>query len=356
MEKYIGLDVHAVSTTVAVIGRTGKRIRVEVIETSAVTLVETMARYDGSLHVCFEEGAQSEWLYELLRPHVDEVVCVQPTKKPLGPKNDERDALALADRLRMGTLERIVYKETGSVGALRQAVRAHRLITRDVSRVKNRLRSIYRSRGVRCPNEDIYHPKKRGVWVEQLTEMSRDVIEMLNDELDALEAIRKRALARLEEEATHHAIVDRLSTVPGIGLIRACYIVATVVTPHRFRSKRPFWSYCGLAVVTQSSADWIRQRGSWIRSVRATRTRGLNLNRNAVMKDVMKGAALSIIQFSDEHPLKQDYLQMIHRGLRPNLARLTLARKIAATVLSIWKNGEVYDLAKRYRPPKTTAA
>src|SRR5262249_13249267 len=258
--------------------------------------------------------------------------------------------------LRMGTLERIVYKETGSVGALRQAVRAHRLITRDVSRVKNRLRSIYRSRGVRCPNEDIYHPKKRGVWVEQLTEMSRDVIEMLNDELDALEAIRKRALARLEEEATHHAIVGRLSTVPGIGRIRACYIVATVVTPHRFRSKRPFWSYCGLAVVTQSSADWIRQRGSWIRSVRATRTRGLNLNRNAVMKDVMKGAALSIIQFSDEHPLKQDYLQMIHRGLRPNLARLTLARKIAATVLSIWKNGEVYDLAKRYRPPKTTAA
>jgi hypothetical protein len=34
---------------------------------------------------------------------------------------------------------------------------------------------------------------------------------------------------------------------------------------------------------------------------------------------------------------------MIGKGIKPPLARLTVARRIAATVLSMWKNQEVYD-------------
>jgi hypothetical protein len=34
---------------------------------------------------------------------------------------------------------------------------------------------------------------------------------------------------------------------------------------------------------------------------------------------------------------------MLEAGIKPNLAKLTLARKIAATVLSMWKHQEVYD-------------
>jgi hypothetical protein len=177
---------------------------------------------------------------------------------------------------------------------------------------------------------------------------------MLTEQLDAVEKLKEKATERMLEEARHHSVVDRLSTVPGIGEIRAAYLVATVVTPHRFRSKRQFWAYCGFAVVTQSSADWLRNKGQWVRA-RSMRTRGLNLNRNPVMKDIFKGAALSIIAMPDSHPLKQDYVQMLERGMKPNMARLTLARKLAATVLSIWKNQEVYDVKKRYLPKRTAA-
>ena len=34
---------------------------------------------------------------------------------------------------------------------------------------------------------------------------------------------------------------------------------------------------------------------------------------------------------------------MLERGIRPELARLTLARKLAALTLRIWKTGEPYD-------------
>ena len=46
-------------------------------------------------------------------------------------------------------------------------------------------------------------------------------------------------------------------------------MAATVLCPYRFRTKRQFWSYCGLVVVTRSSADWNRSReGRWERSTR----------------------------------------------------------------------------------------
>jgi transposase len=353
VEKYIGLDVHTRSTTYAVLNPAGKTLRTGVVETTARELVEVLMGIEGEKHVCFEEGNQSEWLYELLRPHAQEVVCVQPTKRE-GVKNDERDALGLAEQLRQGTLKRVVYKETGSVGALRQRVRAHRLITQDVIRAKNRLRSIYRSRGVLCATGELYEEGKREKWLMELPPASREVAQMLTEQLDAVEGLKEKATERMLEEGSHHAMVDRLSTVPGIGEIRAAYLVATVVTPHRFRSKRQFWAYCGFAVVTQSSADWVRNKGQWMRA-HSMRTRGLNLNRNPVMKDIFKGAALNILQLPDKHPLKQDYLQMLERGMKPNMARLTLARKLAATVLAIWKKEEVYDVSKRYRAKRAAA-
>lgn len=354
MDKYIGMDVHVRSTTCAVLDETGKKQRVEVVETTARALVEWVLGVTGDRHICFEEGGQSAWLHELLTPYAKEVVCVQRRRRD-GIKNDARDALALAEDLRRGELERVVYKGSGPFGGLRQAVRAHRLITQDLSRVKSRLKAVYRSRGLCCEGEDVYLAARREPWLAQLPPTSRELAEMLSHELDAIQKLRDHATERLAEEAGHHTIIDRLATVPGIGLVRSAYLVAIVVTPWRFRSKRQFWCYCGFAVMTQSSADWVRQKGHWVRA-KATRTRGLNLNRNPVMKDVFKGAALSAMQMPDEHPLKQDYLQMLARGMRPNMARLTLARKLAATVLAIWKHEEVYDPSKRYRPPKSSAA
>jgi transposase len=41
-----------------------------------------------------------------------------------------------------------------------------------------------------------------------------------------------------------------------LGPIRIAQILAKVASPHRFRTKRQFWAYCGLAVVTRSIADY----------------------------------------------------------------------------------------------------
>jgi len=52
-----------------------------------------------------------------------------------------------------------------------------------------------------------------------------------------------------------------------------------------------------------------------------------------------------------KHVLHQDYQRMISAGMKPNLARITVARKIAAAVLAMWKNKEEYDPAKSQHKP-----
>jgi len=138
-----------------------------------------------------------------------------------------------------------------------------------------------------------------------------------------------------------------LETAPGIGPIRAARLVPIVVTPHRFRTRRQFGSYCGLGIMTRSSSDWVQAAdGGWIRA-RVPQTRGLSRQYNRVLKDIFKGAAALVITQRNKGPLYPRYERMLAGGTKPSLAKLTLARIIAATVLQIWKDeGE-------YRPDRS---
>jgi len=103
-EKYIGLDVHQATISVAVMDSMGKLIMESILETKAATILEFVAGLRGTLSVTFEEGTWAAWLYDLLKPHVDERVVCNPQKNALlkdGNKSDRIDARKLADRLRL---------------------------------------------------------------------------------------------------------------------------------------------------------------------------------------------------------------------------------------------------------------
>ncbi len=109
MERYIGMDVHAASCTLAVISQTGRRLKDFPVETNGQALVEAVRMIPGHKHLVFEEGLQSAWLYETLSPHVDETVVAGITESR-GPKSDKRDAYGLAEKLRVGNLDKHVFK------------------------------------------------------------------------------------------------------------------------------------------------------------------------------------------------------------------------------------------------------
>lgn len=353
MDRYIGLDVSAQSCTLGIIGPSGKQLKLLVVDTKADVLVKAVCGIKGPRHLCMEEGTQSAWLYEILRPHVQELVVTVPKKKT-GPKSDAHDAWGLAEALRIGAVETRVFKAPGQFSGLRDAARSYGYLVKDTARVKNRLKAVFRSRGIQGTGDEIYNPDRRAEWLQQLPSSSGHLAKLLGQELDGLLTTRKSAEEWLQQEAELHPIIRRIASAPGMGPIRSAQTVAIVVTPQRFRTKRQFWSYCGLGVVTRSSADWARDmRGKWVRQD-VVQTVGLNRNRQPQLKAVFKGAATTIINNMPEHPLHLDYQRLLTAGTKPNLAKVTLARRIAAIVLAMWKHQEVYDPAKHQRKPQTT--
>jgi len=347
MDRYIGIDAHGQSCTLGVVGPSGKRLKSLVVETSGRALVEAVRSVCGQRHICIEEGTQSAWLYELLSPFAEEVVVAVPPERR-GSKDDVRDAWKRAEELRVGGIETRVYKAPVYLAALRNAVRAYVFTIRDVVRAKNRLKSVFLSRGV-CMDGGVYDPDRRGKWLRKLPVAHRELAERLARQLDELVPLRDDAEEWLLKESKSHPIIRKLNTAPGMGAIRSAIVVSVVADPHRFRTSRQFWSYCGLAVVTHSSADWTKDRHGRLVRAENTCTRGLTRKRNGSLKAVFKGAATTVIAQLPEHPLNLNYQRMLTAGIKPNLAKLTLARQIAAIVLSMWKHGEAYDPERQKR-------
>ena len=341
MDRYVGLDAHAETCTLAVMSPAGRRLSSQVVETNGESLVEAVRGVPGQVHLCLEEGTQSAWLHEILEPHVFELVVMVPPKSR-GSKDDLRDAWSRANDLRVGTIETRVFKGPKHFAALRHAATAYRMATQDVVRAKNRLKSVFRARGISTQGE-VYGERGRPKRLDLLPAGPRDLAEWLYKELDVLVPLRAEAEERLLTEARCHPITRKLKTAPGLGPLRTALLVAIVMTPHRFRTSRQFWSYCGLAVITHSSSDWVRSPTGAVVRGRVQQTRGLTRKRQPVLKEIFKGAATTVITQMGDHPLCVNYYRQVNKGMRPNLAKVTLARRIAAIVLTMWKHEEVYD-------------
>ena len=132
-----------------------------------------------------------------------------------------------------------------------------------------------------------------------------------------------------------------LREIPSIGPIRSVLLVAILQTPHRFRTKRQLWSYSGLALETRNSGEYRIEGGQLKRSKKVFAVRGLNKNHNHDVKNIFKGAAIRAMTV--EGPFQKFYEALVAKGMKPTMARLTLARKIAAITLIVWKKGARFD-------------
>src|SRR5262249_14972363 len=129
--------------------------------------------------------------------------------------------------------------------------------------------------------------------------------------------------------------------IPAIGPIRAAVLLGILQTPHRFRTKRPLWNYGGLSIEMHSSARHPTGDGHPPPSPKKVLGLGVNPKPNHPLKNLFKGAA--VIASSKPGPFQEFYAALLTKGMRPEMARLTLARKIATIVLIVWKKGVCFD-------------
>jgi len=342
--KYIGLDVHQATISAAVRDSSGSLVMEATLETKAETILEFVHGLRGSLHVSFEEGTCAAWLHDLLKPHVTEVLVCDSRKNALlrvGNKNDREDARKLSELLFLNKLHAVYHGETG-IRTLKELARSYLTITRDLTRVMNRLKAIYRGWGIACTGQQVYAPRYRAEWLAKIAEAGvRRRAEVYYQQFDVLAALRQEVRRELLAESRKHPAMRLLRQIPSIGPIRAALLIALMQTPHRFRTKRQLWAYCGLALRTYDSGEYRFVGGQLKRSKKAVTIRGLNKNHNHDLKNIFKGAATRAAATAG--PLQNFYEARIANGMKPPMARLTLARKIAAITLLVWKKGVRFD-------------
>jgi transposase len=185
------------------------------------------------LWVTFEEGTSAAWLYDLLKPHVTKVVVCDPRKNALlkaGNKNDRVDARKLSDLLRAGLLTPVYHGESG-VRTLRELSRSYLAASKDLTRVMNRLKAIYRSWAIPCAGQEVYSPRHRAAWLEKLREAGvRRRAEQTYQQLDFLMGIRKETRKELLAESRKHPAHEFLEQIPRLGPIRVALLIALILT------------------------------------------------------------------------------------------------------------------------------
>jgi transposase len=342
--KYIGMDVHTATISAAVRDSSGNLVMEATLETKAETILEFVHGLRGSLRVGFEEGTCASWLHDLLKPHVTEVMVCDSRKNALlrdGNKNDREDARKLSELLFLNKLHSVYHGENG-IRALRELARSYLSLTRDLTRVMNRLKAIYRGWGIACAGKQVYAPRYRAEWLAKIKEAGvRRRAEIYYQQFDALAALRQVVRRELLVESRKHPAMRLLRQIPSIGPIRAALLIALMQTPHRFRTKRQLWAYSGLALRTYDSGEYRFVGGQLKRNKKAVTIRGLNKNHNHDLKNIFKGAATRAA--ATNGPLQNFYEARIANGMKPPMARLTLARKIAAITLLVWKKGVRFD-------------
>ena len=186
--KYIGMDVHKEAISVAVLNSSGKLVMECTIETKAITILDFLKGLRGSLHVTLEEGTWAAWLYDLVKPHVTELVVCNPRRNALlkeGSKSDRIDARKLAELLR----------ELAAAGLSRRARSAdaegageelsgdqHRSDPSDEPR-EGDLPQL----GNACAGKQVYAPRYRSEWLGKIQEAGvRRRAEFYYQQFDAL--------------------------------------------------------------------------------------------------------------------------------------------------------------------------
>ncbi len=157
----------------------------------------------------------------------------------------------------------------------------------------------------------------------------RAVLATACDEIQALGESIKMAEQQLEAVAEQTPVVERLRSIPGIGLMTSTALVAFIGNVERFPSGRHVASYLGLTPREYSSG--LRRR------LGRTFKRGDSYIRMLLIHGA--GLALRHAKKAKEHDHLRTWALALERRAKHNKAAVALANKLARIAWAVWKRG-----------------
>ena len=337
---YVGLDVGSSTCHLVAMDRDGAAVADRKFNTSEEKLIEAIEAIKGELHVHLESTDLAGWIRGVLKSRVARVVVGHAkssawiAKDPL--KRDRLDATKLADLLRMDRVHQVYYPDEDHRAIFKQVVQNYDDLTRQLIRIKNKIKARLRVQGVIVRGAKVYTPEGRKEILPRVRSgVAREAIGHLYDVFESTVRAQQRGLNLMKREARRYPEIKRFEEVPGIGVIGASRFSAYIQTPHRFSNKRKLWRYCRLGITDRSSDG------------KALGRQALDWNGNGRLKDISYTAFLAaVVNSKQENQFKRAYRRSLSRTHNKTHARLNTQRKVLATLLAIWKGGKRYQDTK----------
>lgn len=325
--KYIAMDAHSRRCVFSVRNKRGQVETRKTVGTSEQEILEFLASVKGPKQLVFEECALAQWLYLVVKDEVKEVFVCDPkdSSRFKAAKTDKIDADELSDLLRVGKLK-TVYHSGEKFMELRTLISGYQDLNQEIVRTKNRYNALYRR--VAKPNDagKAFYSDRTQIG-ELPTATMQFVAKPLFEQIQQLEEHKKKYEEEFARNAKRYKEIRLLMTIPGIGTKHANRIVGVLVTPHRFPNKYKLYAYARLVR---------HQRTSDGKPCGKKASQG-----QSILKDIFKNAAQAAIK--SNCALRRRYEWMQAAGKSERDARNDVARRIAATVLGVWKSGKEYD-------------
>jgi transposase len=153
------------------------------------------------------------------------------------------------------------------------------------------------------------------------------------DEIGALQERVAQVERQLEALAEQTPLVERLRSIPGVGLLTSTALVAFVVDIQRFPTARHFASYLGLTP---------RERSGGLRR----RLGCISKRGDAYLRMLLIHGARAVLCHAKK-TTQRDHLReralRLERTAGHNKAAVGLANKLARIVWSVWKHERAFD-------------
>ena len=330
---YGAIDLHLRYSQIRVVDADGAVLREQRIVTARERLVQAFADF-GAIRILLETGTESEWVAQALEAAGHQVIVADPNYAPMYGettrriKTDRRDVAALAEANRRGWY-RAAHRTSAAQRETKQILRARRLLVQQRSGVISLLRSLLRQSGYRLGTGTAATAPARvtrlavtGELAETLRPLCGQVVT-LTTAIDALEA-------RLQQRTANDAIVARLRTVPGIGVIVATTFRAFVDRHERFAHAGQVSAAIGLVPREDSSAE--RRHRGHITKAGPSELRSLLIQ--AAWVCWRHGGSGTLRAWVDRIAAR--------RGKR--IAVVALARRLSRILFAVWRDDTTFDL------------
>jgi transposase len=247
-------------------------------------------------------------------------------------KNDAADAEAICEAVRRPTMRFVRVKTAEQQGQLMQH-RTRDLLMRQRTQLINALRAHLAELGIVAAQGDTGMKELLAIVADdreaRLPIDARASVIVLAAQLEAVQTVIGAIEKRIKMQHRSNETSRRLETIPGIGVIGATAIAATVADPTVFRSGRDFAAWIGL-VPRQDSTGGKQKLGP------------ISKQGDQYLRRILIVGAIAVLRRALENPGKYPWLTRLLARRPFKVAAVALANKMARVAWALLARGGTY--------------